>query len=369
MNVYIFQYKDSPCVRCRKVVNSFIKKKYSVTYVGVNRGEKIISIDGLTIRHIGIKTPRGSLLKIFTLPFFIFSSLIFLLKNVRRNDIVYCADLDSALGVYISSFFKNNFIFIYDVLDTYADRYKNLKLFSSILRNIESRVFGRSDIPIHVDFARAKTLKKTSKNFLVIHNKPSENDLYPLNKSFKNYNTETFKILLSGGIYDHRGAIKISDAIQNLISDRYKIELNVIGSGNKKIIDSLKSKSFVNYYGYVTSSLAQKFSLESELITCLYDPLSPINRLASPNKIFDAVSNGSMALVNNEITNDTVHTENENIVYCNYDDVNSISDAIIESINYLKNETNQIKLLERAKIFRDQNLWEHEFEQVFDILK
>ena len=233
---------------------------------------------------------------------------------------------------------------------------------------MESLVFNKSDIPIHVDSSRSQTLDSSVNKSIVVHNKPSLLDLLPIEDYEKKVKKNSFKVLLSGGIYKHRGAIKISDAIEYLTDKGYKIELNVIGFGDKEIVNSLKNKLFVNYHGYVDSMTAQRFSFESDLIACLYDPSSSINRLASPNKIFDAVANSSMALVNREITNKTVHREDENIVYCDYNDTNSIASAIKESMNYIRKNQNQEKLLERAKSFRKKGLWENEFQQVIDIL-
>ena len=368
MNVYFFQFKGTPCVRARKAINSFINKGYNVTYIGVDRNEKVVGQRLLKIKHIGIKTNRGSIFKIFTLPVYSILSFLFIIKRIKKNDIVYATDLDAALGIFLGSFFKKNFIFIYDVLDTYADRYEKLKAFSWLLRKLESCIFQKADIPIHVDISRANTLNTFSKKFLIVHNKPSINDLMPLKKNFNMKTKNTFKILFSGGIYKHRGALNIIEAIDKLTGKGLNIELDIIGFGTQDIIEFSKKKFYVKYHGYVNSDTAQRFAYESDLILCLYDPSSAINKLASPNKVYDAVSNCSLALVNEEIINDTVHKEKDNIIYCQYDNIDSIAVAIEKSYKFIKIKENQEKLYNKAKFFRETGLWENEFKKVFDIL-
>ncbi|WP_334015701.1 hypothetical protein [Alteromonas sp. S167] len=276
-------------------------------------------------------------------------------------------DFDASLGIYLSAkLLGKKGIILYDVLDTYADRYVGASYISGVLRYLESKVFSFSDYGIHVDSFRVNTLYSENVNTYIIHNKPRFDDLVPIENKAKN---DCFTILISGGVYEHRGVLKIITAVNDLIQQGYNLKVDVIGFGDESVVENLNRHRFVTFHGYVSSLEAQKFSLNSDLIGCLYDPESPINRMASPNKVFDAVANATLALVNQEVNSGTKSSEALNVVECEYNSSDSIKAAIMNAMHKMGDCHFRSSLIQRANDFRNGELWDSEFACLTDKLQ
>lgn len=360
--IYIVQFASKPCVRMRKVISSFEKSGFKVCYCGINREDNDL-ISRPYVKHFGLSTKRGSILKIFSLPFYIINVVYFLFKVKAVN--VYSADLEGGLcGSIYSKLTSLPVRFFYDVLDTYSERYKSFNFINTLINKVESQVALSSTVLIHVDNNRVNTLKTKDKDYFIVRNVPSKESLHPIVPSNLDKTSDRIKVLISGGIYEHRGVGQLLKLMSNDTGFSQSIELTVIGFGDKKIIDEMTELKNCNYLGYVNSSDAQKLSAHADIILSLYDPSKEINRLACPNKVYDGAANGVYVLVNSDILEKSSFSNYPNVIECDYFDLDSIK-AAISSIS--SRETNHI--YEFAFHFRNTLLWENEFKKVIDHIR
>lgn len=364
--IYLLQFSSKPCVRMRKVVSELERSGYKVYFCGVDRGDKG-KLDSSSIYHFGVSAKRGSLFKIFSLPIYVVSVFLFFLK--KKPSRLYCADLEAGIVGALYAFFSNTrekkVNFVYDVLDTYSERYKIYDYINKLINVIETKVANASTLLIHVDENRVKTLKTERDNYIVVRNVPSVSSLPTLKEKKSPLRKQPIKILISGGIYDHRGVRKFIE----LMSDyefKKNVKVDVIGFGDSKLIDLINKNDNFLYIGYVDSSKAQSLSADADIILSLYDPTSEINRLACPNKVYDGAANATFVLVNQEVINDSSFYNYPNILTCNYYDSTSIKESI-----YSIYDKDASKLYEFSTEFRKTSLWEKEFEPVvkhFDLI-
>lgn len=171
--ICIVQMAGSPCVRMRKVVSSLAGQ--DVTYLGCDRGAgNAIILDEVTVEIVSPKIGSKSLSKLFLAPFWALNAA----QNLRagRYDMVYAADLEAGVAAYLSGR-----PYIYDVLDTYADRYRIPGAISALIRAFESYIFRKANLRVHVAEYRHATLRSdnlTEATTFTVPNTPNESARY-----------------------------------------------------------------------------------------------------------------------------------------------------------------------------------------------
>jgi len=358
MKVAVIQLLDKPCVRTRKVINSFISKGYDVTYLGVPREE--ISDYPSSYKTIlsGKRIPRGSLKKIY-LQLFYFYEVRKLLNN-SKFDIIYSVDLDGGIPVYLSKY-KGKYL--YDVLDTYADRYKLPKVFVSFLRFLESKVARSAKLLLHVDETRVPTLNVPSKTpTLILNNVPESSSLKPLtaNTNQRNY------FLISGGVFKHRGLYQILNAHKSYIEQHSEITLKIIGRVEPSICSYVESFKNVEIIGEVDSMTAQEYAINAYGIFALYEPTSAININACPNKIYDCLFNATPAIINCELSIAKKYEGHPSVFSAMYYDEQAICAAMQKCVEACNINSKDIMIL--ANEYRANKSWERQFEKVYNHL-
>lgn len=283
--VAVVQMASSPCVRMRKVVNSL--GAHGLTYVGCDRGVGArVEHDGLTVRHLRPKIAPKSIGKLFLAPLWALNAARHLRK--ANYDIVYAADLEAGLAAYLSGR-----PYIYDVLDTYADRYRVPAIIRAMIRALESRVFRKADLRIHVAEYRHATLSSDEESkaaTLTIPNTPLARDV-PVASSQRR-----FDVIATGNIDANRGCDTLLEACRNL-----GLSVCVVGKIAPELRDRFRHEENFTFLSYRPSAEALALCAQARAIYCAYDPASRINYLAAPNKIYDAIFCGTPLLINREV--------------------------------------------------------------------
>lgn len=297
MKIAIVHFNSYPCVRMRKVVNSFIQAGHSVVYIGNARDGRYITdprLSDLSVLHMGIPTKNRSLLKLAYLPVFwlvVCWHLVF-----SEYDVVYGVDLDGFLPIGFLRFFSRKFregrYSIFDVHDAYAIRY-SLPLAVEYLVAALERYFSREvDLLVHVDRIRLDPLG-VNVNTLIVRNIPEKrySDQFLLTDSSR------LKILLSGSLSSSRGV----DFVLNAISGMDGVDILAIGDGPPDVIDKISTVANARYFGPVSSQAALEITTQVDVVIVFYDPSLLINVLACPNKIYDVMACGRIAFLNSEL--------------------------------------------------------------------
>ena len=361
MKVAVVQLLDKPCVRTRKVINSFIRKGYDVSYLGVPREEvsSCPNSSSYTTILTGKRIPRGSLKKVY-LQFFYFYEVRKLLNN-SNFDVVYSVDLDGGIPVYLSKY-KGSYL--YDVLDTYADRYKLPKVFASFLRFLESKVARSAQLLLHVDETRVPTLNVPPKTpTLILNNVPESSSLKPLTTNTKQ---KRGYFLISGGVFKHRGLYQILNAHKYYTEQFSEITLKIIGRVEPTICSYIQKFKNVEIIGEVNSEAAQEYAINAYGIFALYEPTSEININACPNKIYDCLFNATPAIINAELNIAKKYEGHPSVFSAMYFDEHAICAAMKKCVKACNSRSNDIMML--AEEYRAKESWERQFEKVCNYL-
>jgi len=142
------------------------------------------------------------------------------------------------------------------------------------------------------------------KHIAVIMNAPQDISpflkRYPLSKS-KNHNE--FTIVYTGAISRDRGLLLLKNAIKDIDNVRLVLAGRVVDNTIEKLLPDPK----IHYIGLVPYEKAIELESRGDVIAILYDPAQPINRVANPNKLFEAMMVGVPVITNvcREIVSET----------------------------------------------------------------
>lgn len=280
----VIQLADDPCVRMRKVVSSFTANGIDVVYIGCRRGRSGKRGSGFRRVHVSPPIPSGSTAKIFLAPIWAIAVACYL-RFMKPASASYAADFEAGLAAFLSGQ-----PYVYDVLDTYADRYNVPSVVKAALRWMEGVVAKKARALVHVDDIRRSTLPEHKKT-IVVRNVPMRKDL-PAATDCK-----VFDLIASGNLDENRGVDQLLTAA---IGTNAKIAL--IGRLSDAVAEQCKSSPGARHFGYVDSSEALSLTLKSKAVYAVYDPARSINLIACPNKFYDAVACGVPIVMNREIS-------------------------------------------------------------------
>ena len=306
--------------RIQKIIGS-LKKKYKILVLGWNReGIYINEMEnsGTDLELYNLRAPHGKTSLIAYLPFF--WVWIFFKLARHKPKIVHACDFDTVIPCYIYKWmFRKKLIF--DIFDRYAFAYipeKN-KILYSIINSLEEKYASKADVLITVEKNILDTFKHNPKKHVIIRNCPQD---FQINK--KNHNTDKLTLIYTGAIVRQRGLEKIIDIIKDLDSVELQIAGRVV---DKKLLDDILLNSNVKYKGLLKPIDALTLEANSDVMIVLYDQDVAINRVANPNKTFEAMMLGLPLITN--VTQDLIK-ETECGVLVDYDNLQQIKSTIIE---------------------------------------
>ena len=284
LSLCVIQLADDPCVRMRKVVSSFTGYGINVVYIGCRRGRLGKHGDGFKRVHVSPSIPSGSIAKILLAPIWAVAVSCYL-RFMKPASVSYAADFEAGLAAFLSGQ-----PYVYDVLDTYADRYNVPSVVKAALRWMEGVVAKKAQALIHVDDIRRSTLPEHKKT-IVVRNVPMRKDL-PASADCR-----TFDLIASGNLDENRGVDQLLTA-----AIRTDAKVALIGRMSDAVAEQCKSVPGAQHFGYVNSSEALSLTLQSKAVYAVYDPARSINVIACPNKFYDAVMCGRPIVMNREIS-------------------------------------------------------------------
>lgn len=268
--------------------------------------------------------PLGSFKYFFHWIFWWHSISKHLLKN--NYDLVHVCGADSFPPVILARALKK-YVIIYDIFDFFGPSMpeNTPNPIRSFFTNVEKYLTQFADAVIIVDDARLSQLGGSKISRMeVIFNCVSD-ELKDI--SFSNKVKSSFTIFYGGMLSKTRGILQLLDALK----DESCIELIIAGTGEdeNELIDLFKVYKNVTYIGQVDHLKALKLTYTSDVIFGFYDPIIPNNRLASPNKLFEAMMCATPIIVNKETTMaDIVEEENCGLIVP-YSDTGALKAALM----------------------------------------
>lgn len=280
-------------------------------------------VNGIKVHNLRLKVPDYGL---WVLPFYFFWWLYVAVYLTKNSAVGYHPlNLYNLLPTIPLKFIKKVKI-IYDLTDFTADSFNFNCSVRYFMSKLENYCLNWVDGLIIVDSHRINQIDPNNiKHMSIIMNTPD--DKYEKFKFIDRY--YTFTIYCGGWISQTRGIGEICEAASQING----IELIIAGFGQaeiyyKKLYEKYKNIHFVGLLSK-EDSLIQTH--KSDLICAFYDPKIPINRLASPNKLFDAMMCGRPILSNSEaVPVAKVINEEKCGILIPYADIDQIVTAILQ---------------------------------------
>lgn len=258
-----------------------------------------------------------------------------LLKS--KYEIIHAINFDSIIPAAIISKIKRKPI-IYEMHDTYEDHILLPRWLRNIFVYIDKLVIKVVNFIIIVDESRIEEFNGIpNDNIAVIYNSPPD---IQINEIAKEENKNTFSIFYAGSLSKGRSIEKVITAVHKIDN----IEFVIAGFGDQEQMvqeEASKSLGKIRYIGKIPYDVVIEHTLTSNLLFSLYDPMIPLNKFASSNKLFEAMMSRKPVLVSKGTAMERIVKREKCglIVDCND------PDEIRKAILYLMQNTDYCRLL------------------------
>ena len=216
-------------------------------------------------------------------------------RTLRRlkPDVIHACDFDTVLPAAFCATLRSK-RFVYEIFDFYA--YMIAQPLSSGTRErlagFERYVARRADLVIEADIARKVQLGPSFSGRIVeIMNVPVE-------ASINEPEEREFTVFYGGMISLERG---LKELVEGTAQAGVKLVVAGHGADEATLVPIFKENPNVTYLGNIPYQDVLRWTARSQLIAALYDPGIPNNKLASPNKLFEAMMLRKPVLTNEGI--------------------------------------------------------------------
>ena len=311
-----------PDPRVHKEAKTLVENGYGVAIVCMDRGDGLPAeeiVDGIAVHriHVGAVLP-GEILSVGK------SLASYYLRSAKeitrlfcpgQIDAVHCNDLDTVLlGLALGKRYRVPVV--YDMHDQYSSFLKN-PLARRAVNRLDALCCKLADgiIVVNEDFLEIPFIDP-DKTKLVMNVPPSAGS---------GMSTDTEAGLFYAGNFDlsrdMRYAMRVFDSSG----------LAVTFAGDGPLLKDTQRQAaseHVRFLGRIPAEEVFAQTARCLAVLALYDPSYPNNRLASPNKLFDAMKYGKPALVSAGTVMARIVDENQCGLVVEYGDADSLSRAI-----------------------------------------
>ena len=210
-----------------------------------------------------------------------------------RPQVVHAVDLDSLLPALMARRAYGSLV-VYDIFDFYGPMIA-LNLPSrvrEVLADLERRAARRADLVVLPDLARAAFFgDRKPARVIEVMNVPEERAVVPKPQKF-------FTVFYGGQIARDRGIPELVHACESVGA-----RLVVAGHGPDEtvLVPMVESSPAAMFVGNLSYDEVLTWTASCDVVAALYDPAIPNNRLASPNKLFEAMMLGKPVVTNEGI--------------------------------------------------------------------
>ena len=274
-------FKPDP--RVYKEAKSLAKHGHEVYVIAWDREGKYPreeNVEGFKVIRVGPKAKYGPLMAV-KLPLFYISAFMIILK--LKPDAIHTHDFDTAILGFVFKKLKG-ILWVYDVHDLY-ESFLESDLIKQLVLKLDSFFLRLSDAVISVNPAMSLILlERGAKNGIIVI-------LNTLDKLPDRYQKNPdFSVFYGGVLSKHRFIEEFMELSENL-----GIHLRIAGVG--VLEEEIKKSGHVQFLGYIAHDKAVEELAKAHLTFILYDPAILNNRIASPNKLFEAMAVGTPVIV------------------------------------------------------------------------
>lgn len=278
--------------RLQKEMRSYVEWGFAVSAYTWDRqrvSPKMTESGDLRVVRFRVPSPSGRGRVALLMPLWFFSVMKYALTV--RPDLIHACDLDAALPARVAARLCGA-KFVFDIFDHYWAKSRTIPdRLRAFIRWLEDRVIGASDLVIVTSQDRRELLREASKVPVVLPNYPTD----MAQPHWKKPKCEDLVISYVGLLSDVRGIRKLLTAAESVGGVRVCLAGEVVDHATQ---DAISRSSCAEYRGICNREEAVRIVFESDLTYAFYDPRLPINRYASPNKIFEAMMCSTAVVAN-----------------------------------------------------------------------
>jgi len=319
--IAIIHGNDGTDVRIGKVCRSLSRMGYDAHFIGWDRRPKERKNPdlGLTQTHIlSLQTQFGRATVLTTLRFWL-HVCVHLAR--LRPEIVCCVNEEHAFLVLPLRriFFRH---LVCDVFDALVDRHSEaIWLYRIAFRIVSFLSRSRADRLIATDQQRFERFGPYRKKCFVIENFPED----PGPELSRAKVEGPIKIYVGGSLFKQRGLEQVLDVADQLG------DLEIVSAG--WLLDAYARDIFVKHarvkhHGIVTARRSLELAAQCDAVLAFYEPVSLNNRMASPNKVYDAMSVGRPVIINLAAGVSQWIVDNQLGMRCRYNDLESLKKIV-----------------------------------------
>lgn len=289
--------------------------------------------------------------------------MFWLLKNRSCIDIIHACDFDTVMPSVFMKVFSNKKI-VYDIFDFYADNLRNTpQLLKDIIRKIDLIILSHIDHIILADDTRRIQIDKASnRSVSIIYNTP-EDKLKLLKEEITTLNDETFRLAYVGQLLTERSLLELFNILQKHTD--WELELAGFGSDEELILKNAKTLPNIHWYGLVSYSEALRINFQADVLLAIYNPAIDNHKLASPNKVFEAMMLKKPIIVAKDTTIDRLISANKTGCVVEYGNCQQLENVLIDLAN---NPKTCVEMGKRARqLYEEKYHWDRMESILLDI--
>lgn len=259
---------------------------------------KQIDIDGYSVEitRCGIRSEYGaSVVKMFLpLVSFQFRMLAFLLKNIRKFDVVHACDFDTAfVGVLCAKLFGKKAV--YDIFDYYVDAFNLPEALKGIIAPLDHFAMRRADRLILCTAKRVEQIPPMEgKPIYVVQNSPEIG--WVSDKSVEEPEEDwDIRIAYFGILQEGRLVRELVDVVAR--HENWHLDIGGFGQLEDYVENAAKNAPNIRYYGKVDYARVLELENRNDVLTAIYTPEVRNHRFAAPNKFYEAMGLGKPLIV------------------------------------------------------------------------
>jgi glycosyltransferase involved in cell wall biosynthesis len=247
--------------------------------------------DGYAIHRVWLKAPEGKATLLL--------KMLRWWREARRRaerlepDVLHAVDLDT-LWPALRARRRTGAKLVYDIFDFYAPMIaRDIPTWvRGLVTQLERRAARQADLVILPDLARADFFRRRRPaNLIEVMNVPEE-------RPVEAHALPAFTVFYGGQIARDRGIPELVSACEATGA-----RLIVAGHGpdEETLVPLVESSPVAEFKGNLPYAEVLGWTASCDVVAALYDPAIPNNRLASPNKLFEAMMLSKPVLTNDGI--------------------------------------------------------------------
>ncbi len=245
------------------------------------------------IERLRLKAPYGKI-ALFT-RLIVWFAYVFWKAATEKYEIIHACDFDTYLPSVLPAKIRKKKI-IYDIYDFYADMLNLSPTITRPIAKLDKWLIQFADHIILADKARRDQIKPSKpKKISYIYNIP-EIDKGQLEKLIQTPVKDKY-FFYAGLLSEDRYIKEIIELFLKEMKD-YNIELAGWGPLAGFVKKASQYNKNIRFLGKIKYDQVLKKTAECKIMLAFYDPSVPNNKLASPNKLFEAMAIGKPIITN-----------------------------------------------------------------------